>query len=118
MQHIDAAYWSRAREVLTCERNLHAGSAPWSALRRLHADVARGQDPFHARALVELGLGLARPHVPCLDGAHVTDDGGIGGLAFDDGHAEEVVLGCVLGLLGTLEGTDGVQERLAALWPS
>ncbi len=117
MQHIDPAYWNRAREVLACERNMHDESAPWSALRRLHEDVERGGDPFHARALVELGLGLARPQVPCLEYAHVTDDGGIGGLTLIDDHAEEAVLACVLGLLATMEGTDCLQERLAGLWP-
>ena len=118
MQHIDPAYWTWAREVLASERSMPDGSAPWSALRRLHADLAQGHDRFHARALVELGLGLARPHVPSLENARVTDDGGVGGLAFDDDAAEEVVLACVLGLLGTVEGTDGLHQRLAALWPS
>jgi hypothetical protein len=117
MQHIDPAYWNRAREVLACERNMHDGSGPWSALRRLHADLARKTLSMRERLWnsewvwhgITFGASTMRTF---------TDDGSIRGHTLIDDHADQVVLACVLALLGAVEGTDGLQERLAALWPS
>jgi hypothetical protein len=117
MQHLDYAYWRRARQVLASERGSDHGSQPWAALRRLSGELSHDLDPFHARALIELGLGLARPHVPSLQSAYVTRDGAIEGEAPLDERAEEAVLACVLGLVARVDGAERLQARLDALWP-
>ncbi len=117
MQEIAEEHWAYARQILADD----PGGLPildLSPFRQLHGELARRLDPFRARALLQVAVGVASQSFPSIEDAQVTEDGDVESRSSLDPETREALLACVLGLTATLLGPEVLAEMLRMLWPT
>ncbi len=116
MQEIAEEHWTYARQILADDPE-GLPVLDMTAFRQLHGELSRRLDPFRARALLQVAVGVASPSFPSAAEAEVIEDGVVESRSTLESETREALLACALGLTATLLGPDALEEMLRMLWP-